>query len=200
MFFFVKTNPNYFDYFAQTSLASDRSNINNLTDIFTSDPKTPKTPATELKKFIPNTPNMLNTPVGIDNTMIYSTPNPVTLTLDEIGLNGKLAPYDSLHEIHNFEININLDLDGVGDQPSQDTNNNVQTDRLNVTKSNLTPTQHHYYRSGSTNATTTTSSNNGDLMMNGSLQTPPTVAANCETKSNRRSLNLQEYKRRMGLI
>lgn len=90
------------------------------------------------------------------------------------------TPHDSLHAIHNFEININLDLGGAATRNSLAGNGQDTPSKPKDLDSSVRTTAG---LSDSINSSST------PVMPNGS-----------SAKPNRRMLNLQEYKKRLGLI
>ncbi|CAH8608843.1 unnamed protein product [Dicrocoelium dendriticum] len=92
------------------------------------------------------------------------------------------TPQDSLHSIHNFEININLDLDDTGNQPCL----GGAGDGSDLSKDHVR-SKHNAASVGLRESVNGPSS--------------PAVPNGLGAKKlNRRSLNLQEYKKRFGLI
>ncbi|VDO61268.1 unnamed protein product [Schistosoma curassoni] len=137
----------------------------------------PPTPDSELS--VPSKHSLLNTPMG-SNSIITEAPDSVCWSLGDDNSNLS-TPHDSLHAIHNFEINIDLDLDGNNDQ----ANSNGRTGSTNTDVRHSTSPRSR----GTTNST--------HDFTNGSPQTPMNGPFG---KPNRRLLNLQEYKKRHGLI
>ncbi|KAH8860008.1 RNA polymerase-associated protein RTF1 isoform 2 [Schistosoma japonicum] len=137
----------------------------------------PSTPDSELS--LSSRQSLLNTPMG-SNSLLTDAPDSVCWSLGDDNSNLS-TPHDSLHAIHNFEINIDLDLDGNNDQ----SNSSGRTTSAN-------PDVRH-----STSPRSRGTTGNSHDVINGSPQTPVNGPF---TKPNRRLLNLQEYKKRHGLI
>ncbi|CAH8485801.1 unnamed protein product [Schistosoma turkestanicum] len=137
----------------------------------------PPTPDSEVS--MSSKHSLLNTPIGSNSTL---TEAPDSIYWSSGDNNSNLStPHDSLHAIHNFEINIDLDLDGNNDQ----ANSSGRTGSSN-------PDVRH-----STSPRSRGTANSTHDFINGSPQTPMNSLFG---KSNRRLLNLQEYKKRHGLI
>ncbi|CAL8098873.1 unnamed protein product [Calicophoron daubneyi] len=109
---------------------------------------------------------------SVKDSLLPNTPDSLPCSIGDEDSNMS-TPQESLHAIHDFEININLDLDGAGDQPR--LTQTSQPGRLDPTDTGT--------RLNGTDNPSSTPTPNGPL-----------------GKSNRRLLNLQEYKKRHGLI
>ncbi|CAH8521271.1 unnamed protein product [Heterobilharzia americana] len=137
----------------------------------------PSTPESELG--LSSKSSMLNTPMGC-NSILTEAPDSVCWSLGDDSSNLS-TPHDSLHAIHNFEINIDLDLDGNNDQPNSSS-------RTGASNSDVRQ---------STSPRSRGTANSSHDFINGDPQTPINGPSG---KPNRRLLNLQEYKKRHGLI
>ncbi|KAF5398874.1 RNA polymerase-associated protein RTF1 [Paragonimus heterotremus] len=123
--------------------------------------------------------------LGLDRSLLNDSSDRVRWSLANETLNLS-TPHDSLHAIHNFEININLDLDGTGgDQRYLGVG-----DRNTPSKSkDLDSSVRSPHLPDSVGARDSPNCLSASGTLNGS-----------GAKPNRRLLNLQEYKKRLGLI
>ncbi|KAA0193085.1 RNA polymerase associated protein RTF1, partial [Fasciolopsis buskii] len=124
-----------------------------------------------------------STPSGTNLRDFQNTPDRAPWSIADEDSNAS-TPQDALHAIHNFEININLDLDGSGDQQVLGG----------------TPTRRH--------ADIDSSGRHGHQLSD-SVRSREPMAANLSQSAgengptptaNRRVLNLQAYKKQRGLI
>nr|CAH8840974.1 unnamed protein product [Trichobilharzia regenti] len=150
-------------------------------DLNQSIPPLPPTPKSDLS--LSSKSSLLNTPVG-SSSVLTEAPDSVCWSVGDDNSNLS-TPHDSLHAIHNFEINIDLDLDSNADQPNSSSRTTASTNA--DVRHSTSPRPRG----------TANSSNNHDFI-NGSPQTP--IMNGPSGKPNRRLLNLQEYKKRHGLI
>ncbi|KAF6779547.1 hypothetical protein AHF37_00900 [Paragonimus kellicotti] len=123
--------------------------------------------------------------LGLDRSLLTDSSDKVRWSLANETLNLS-TPHDSLHAIHNFEININLDLDGTGgDQLCLGVGGrNTPSKAKDLDSSVRSP---HLPDSLGARDSPNCLSASGTLNGSGA-------------KPNRRLLNLQEYKKRLGLI
>ncbi|VDP75181.1 unnamed protein product [Echinostoma caproni] len=127
-------------------------------------------------------PCLSSTSAGKGRGDFLNTPERVSWSIADEDSNTS-TPHDTLHAIHNFEININLDLDGSGDQPLLGG----------------TPARRHgdLDPSGRSTHHLSDSIRGRDSLGNVSHST----AENGPTPVvNRRVLNLEAYKKQRGLI
>ncbi|KAG5452566.1 RNA polymerase-associated protein rtf1 [Clonorchis sinensis] len=127
-----------------------------------------------------------STPGQIGGTPFPNTAERVKWTIEDEPINLS-TPQDSLHAIHNFEIHIDLDLDGAGDQPS------FNDSRTTPSKPKGLDHDAQSFGGGGGGAVNDTRDSRNGI-------STPTLPTGPGTGSARRLLNLQEYKKRLGLI
>ncbi|KER23421.1 hypothetical protein T265_08694 [Opisthorchis viverrini] len=127
-----------------------------------------------------------STPGQVGGTPFPNTAERVKWTIEDEPISLS-TPQDSLHAIHNFEIHIDLDLDGAGDQPS------FNDSRTTPSKPKGLDHDAQSFGGGGGGAVNDTRDSRNGI-------STPTLPSGPGTGSARRLLNLQEYKKRLGLI